>query len=78
MKAKELRDLTRAELEQKRRELEEELFNYRFRIAAEELDVRSRIRKVRKELARVITVLREDKLGIHAVASSEARDTSRS
>jgi large subunit ribosomal protein L29 len=75
MKAKELRDLTRAELEQKRRELEEELFNYRFRIAAEELDVRSRIRKVRKELARVITVLREDKLGIHNVASSETRQT---
>lgn len=72
MKGKELRDLTRAELEQKRRELEEELFNLRFRIAAEELDVRSRIGKARKELARVITVLREDELGIHRVASAEA------
>ena len=75
MKGKELRDLTRAELEQKQRELEEELFNLRFRIAAEELDVRSRISKVRKELARVLTVLREDELGIHSVASAEAGQT---
>ena len=64
MKANELRNLTTAELEQKVSGFKEELFNLRFQLATGQLDNPSQIQKVRKDIARAKTVLRERELGI--------------
>ncbi|WP_274365215.1 50S ribosomal protein L29 [Paenibacillus thermotolerans] len=64
MKAIELRNLTTAEIEQKVAGFKEELFNLRFQLATGQLDNPTRIREVRKEIARAKTVLRERELGI--------------
>lgn len=67
MKAKELRNLTTAEIEQKIKSLKEELFNLRFQLATGQLDNPARIREVRKGIARAKTILRERELGINQV-----------
>jgi large subunit ribosomal protein L29 len=59
MKASDMMDLTDNELNQKVSELKEELFNLRFQLATGQLDNTSRIKLVRKDIARVKTVLRE-------------------
>jgi large subunit ribosomal protein L29 len=59
VKARELRTLTRAELEQRLREAREELFNLRFQHKTGQLGNPLRIREVRKDIARLITVLEE-------------------
>lgn len=64
MKAKEVRELSTSELEQKLQELKEELFNLRFQLATGQLDNPMRIREVRKNIARVKTVMRERVLDI--------------
>lgn len=64
MKATELRNLTTAEIEQKINSFKEELFNLRFQLATGQLDNPTRIRGVRKDIARAKTVLRERELGI--------------
>ncbi|WP_096202134.1 50S ribosomal protein L29 [Bacillus sp. FJAT-45350] len=65
MKANELRNLTTAEIEQKTKSLKEELFNLRFQLATGQLDNPTRIREVRKAIARAKTVLHERELGIN-------------
>ncbi|GAE31498.1 MULTISPECIES: 50S ribosomal protein L29 [Halalkalibacter] len=65
MKANEIRNLTTAEIEQKTQSLKEELFNLRFQLATGQLDNPTRIREVRKAIARAKTVLRERELGIN-------------
>lgn len=64
MRAEELRDLTTAELGQKLREFKEELFNLRFQHVTARLDNPMRIKDVKKNIARIKTVLRERELGI--------------
>ena len=64
MKAKDIRDLSTKELEEKVGELKEELFNLRFQLATGQLENPMRIREVRKSIARVKTVLRERELKI--------------
>ncbi|NLM38490.1 MAG: 50S ribosomal protein L29 [Firmicutes bacterium] len=64
MKANEVRKLTDTELEQKLSELKEELFNLRFQLATGQLDNPMRIRTVRKDIARVKTIMRERALNI--------------
>lgn len=59
MKASELRDLTAQELDNKLSELKAELFNLRFQLATGQLDNPMRIKMVRKDIARVKTVVRE-------------------
>ncbi|EZP79117.1 MULTISPECIES: 50S ribosomal protein L29 [Anoxybacillaceae] len=59
MKAKEIRDLTTAEIEQKIKALKEELFNLRFQLATGQLENTARIRQVRKDIARMKTIIRE-------------------
>jgi large subunit ribosomal protein L29 len=63
MRAEKYRELTRDELERIARDLREELFNLRFRVSTQKLDNPLRLRHVRRDLARVLTVLREDHLG---------------
>lgn len=64
MKAKEVRDLSVNELEVKLDELKEELFNLRFQLATGQLDNPMRISAVRKNIARVKTVMRERELNV--------------
>jgi len=59
MKAKELRDLTFDELVRKEGDLKEELFNLRIRLATGQLDNPMTIKAVRKDMARVKTVIRQ-------------------
>jgi len=59
MKASEIKELTAAELEKKLQDLKAELFNLRFQHAINQLDNPMRISAVKKDIARVKTVLRE-------------------
>ena len=60
MKAKELRELSTEELEQKLADFKEELFNLRFQLATGQLDNPMRIKEVRKDIARVKTLMRKE------------------
>ena len=62
MKAAELREMSAAELTKKLGELKEELFNLRFQHAINQLDNPGRIETVKKDIARVNTVLRANEL----------------
>ena len=66
-----LRGLANDELVSKLREAKEELFNLRFQAATGQLESHGRLRIVRKDIARVYTVMRERELGITPVESSE-------
>ncbi|MGB4214890.1 MAG: 50S ribosomal protein L29 [Dethiobacteria bacterium] len=59
MKVKEIRELNDGELEEKLKELKEELFNLRFQAATGQLENVKRIKEVRRSIARVKTGLRE-------------------
>jgi len=59
MKAKELRQLSEGELLIKQKELGEELFNLRFQHATGQLDNVMRIPQIRRDFARVKTILKE-------------------
>ena len=62
--AAELRALDAEALEIKLREAKEELFNLRFQNATGQLDNTARLQTVRREIARIYTVIRERELGI--------------
>ena len=62
MKAAELREMSNAELTKKLDELKEELFNLRFQHAINQLDNPGRIETVKRDIARVNTVLRANEL----------------
>jgi large subunit ribosomal protein L29 len=55
MKASELRELSDEQLDDRLRELREELFNLRFQYATRQLTNTARIREVRRDIARVLT-----------------------
>ena len=59
MKIKEIRDLSSGELQQKNRELMEELFKLRLRHAAGQLDSSAMLGQVRRDIARIKTILVE-------------------
>jgi large subunit ribosomal protein L29 len=59
MKAKEIRELTDAEAQSKLRDLRQEMFNLRLQQQTARLERPSRIREVRRDMARIETVLRE-------------------
>ena len=69
--AAELRELSNADLEAKLRESKEELFNLRFQLATGQLDNNRRLGVVRKDIARIYTVLRERELGLSAVPGGD-------
>ncbi len=62
MKAKELRQLSEGELLVKEKELGEELFNLRFQQATGQLENLMRIPQVKRDIARVKTILKEKAL----------------
>ncbi len=64
MKASEIRELTADELNTKLSDLKAELFNLRFQLAINQLDNPMRIKAVKKDIARVKTVIRENELQV--------------
>jgi large subunit ribosomal protein L29 len=62
MNIKEIRELNIAELNEKLGKLKEELFNLRFQLAINQLDNPMRITAVKKDIARIKTVIREKEL----------------
>ncbi len=62
--ARELRELGDAELLEKLRESKEELFNLRFQQATGQLENHGRMRAVKKDIARIYTLMTERELGI--------------
>jgi large subunit ribosomal protein L29 len=70
MKITEVRSLSRDELMHKEKDLKKELFNLRFRQKMGEIENPMRIRQIRKDIARLKTVLRE--LVLNQVQDKEA------
>ena len=64
MKKNELRDMNQVELSTKLQENMESLQNYRFQLTLQQLEDKTLISKVKKEIAQIKTVLNEYKLGI--------------
>ncbi|MDZ4724038.1 MAG: 50S ribosomal protein L29 [candidate division Zixibacteria bacterium] len=71
MKISTLRELTRDELLQRRKDLEEELFNLRMRRSVKTLDNPLRLRHIGRDVGQIMTLLREDELGIRKLAESK-------
>jgi large subunit ribosomal protein L29 len=65
-----MRELEDDELATKLREAKEELFNLRFQAATGQLESHGRLHAVRKDIARIYTVMRERELGISVVETS--------
>ncbi|HOV28770.1 MAG TPA: 50S ribosomal protein L29 [Synergistales bacterium] len=64
MKAKDFRDLTLEELQDKHRQYKEELFNLRFQSAIGQQGNHSRISEVKRTIARILTVKREKEMAM--------------
>jgi len=71
LQAHELDDLNAVDLEARLREAKEELFNLRFQAATGQLESHGRLRTVKKDIARIYTVLRERELGIRTAPGAE-------
>jgi large subunit ribosomal protein L29 len=69
--AEDLRSQPEAELVTKLKEAKEELFNLRFQAATGQLETHGRLREVKREIARIYTVMRERELGIVVFAEEE-------
>src|SRR5437660_11824683 len=69
-----LRVSTEEELHTKLAEAKEELFNLRFQGATGQLESHGRLRAVRKEIARIYTVMRERELGIITLIEDSGED----
>ncbi len=59
MKVNEIKELTLEELNQRELDLSEELFNLKFQLASSQLENKMRIGQVKKDRARVKTIIRE-------------------
>lgn len=70
MKLNELRQLTESELNDRVTELKEEIFNLNFQKATQEMADAKRISASRREIARILTLLREDKLDIRPIRAT--------
>ena len=62
MKMNEIRDLSAADLDKKLAELKEELFNLRFQVATGQCENPMKIREVKKSIARIKTVQRQNEI----------------
>ena len=59
MKGSEIRELTLEELRQREEDVSEELFNLKFQLATAQLENKMRVRQVKRDLARIKTIIRE-------------------
>lgn len=69
MKVERMRELSKEELMQLESDLKEELFNLRMQSSAKKLDNPLKLRTLRRDIARIKTVLREEELSLHKLAS---------
>ena len=74
VKAHELDELNAIDLEARLREAKEELFNLRYQAATGQLESHGRLRTVKKDIARIYTVVRERELGIRTAPGSSNED----
>ena len=72
--AHELDDMNATDLEAKLLEAKEELFNLRFQAATGQLDSHGRLRTVKKDIARIYTVVRERELGIRTTPGANTEE----
>lgn len=70
-KSEQLRDMSDDELDEKLAAAKEELFNLRFQLVTGQLDNPMRIKLMRKEVARILTVVRERELAVLEGAAAE-------
>ena len=70
MKISEIRDLSSQEIIDKIQDLKEELFNLRFQNAMNQLENPKRISAVKKDIAKLKTILKEQELGLNANVNS--------
>jgi large subunit ribosomal protein L29 len=73
-KAHELDEMNDVDLETRLRESKEELFNLRFQSATGQLESHGRLRTVKKDIARIYTVVRERELGIRVAPGNNDED----
>jgi large subunit ribosomal protein L29 len=76
-----LRDMTIEELNEALVEAKEERFNLRFQVATNQLDNTARLKTVKKEIAQILTVLRERELEpatVETAAATTAQDAKES
>ncbi len=76
LSAFELDDMNPSDLEAKLRESKEELFNLRFQAATGQLESHGRLRTVKKDIARIYTVVRERELGIRSTPGASKEEAS--
>jgi large subunit ribosomal protein L29 len=72
--AHDLDELNAVDLEVRLREAKEELFNLRFQAATGQLESHGRLRTVKKDIARIYTVVRERELGIRATPGTDSNE----
>ena len=72
VKMETLRDLTREELQQRKAELADEQFNLRMRQSLKALDNPLRLQQIRREIAKIMTLVREDELDIRKLAKTKS------
>ena len=72
--ASDLRNSTEEELDGKLAEAKIELFNLRFQAATGQLESHGRLRTVKKDIARIYTVVRERELGIRTTPGTDNED----
>jgi large subunit ribosomal protein L29 len=75
VKAHELDEMNNVDLEARLRESKEELFNLRFQAATGQLESHGRLRTVKKDIARIYTVVRERELGIRSSPDTTDADS---
>ena len=75
-KAHELDEMNDVDLETRLREAKEELFNLRFQAATGQLESHGRLRTVKKDIARIYTVVRERELGIRVAPGADKEEAS--
>jgi len=75
MSASELREMTDEELFDALVEAKEERFNLRFQIATNQLDNTARLKSVKKEIAQILTILRERELAPAGATAAANDDT---
>jgi large subunit ribosomal protein L29 len=71
--AHELDDMNATDIEARLREAKEELFNLRFQAATGQLESHGRLRTVKKDIARIYTVVRERELGIRSAPGADEK-----
>ena len=72
MKTVDLRKLSYAELQEQLDESKEELFNLRFQIVTNQLDNTARVTEVRRQVARIKTMMREQEIAAWETQKEEA------